>query len=83
MSEPRKASEAPFPYGYPGMVCYIEQTIDGGALRQCSGRGEIRQAVRRARLGESRLFAVWPGQYSSDLFEIDELEHLAEKVLDY
>ena len=83
MSEPRKASKAPFPYGYPGLVCYIEQykTDGGDEITQCSTRAEIRGAVRRSLAGQSRILAVWPGQWSSDLFEIDDIEALAEKVL--
>ena len=74
----RRASEAPFPYGYPGMVCYIEQR--GEQLIQCSSRPEIREAVQRALAGQSRIVAVWPGQYRSDLFLIDDLDALALAV---
>jgi hypothetical protein len=60
MSKPRKASEAPFPYGYPGLICYIEQYKNGGGdqITQCSTRGELRQAINRARIGHSRILAV-------------------------
>lgn len=67
-----------FPYGYPGMVCYIEQV--GEELRQCNSRPLIRAAVARVRAGESRLLAAWPGQYRTDLFVIDDIEALAVKV---
>jgi hypothetical protein len=77
--EPRKASDVNhFPYGYPGMICYIE--LVDGALRQASTRGEIRAAVLRAMAGASVLYATWPGQYRTDLFVLDELPKLAEAV---
>jgi len=74
----RKASEAPFPYGYPGLVCYIE--LRDGEMSQCFKRDDLREAVRRGQAKVSRLFAVWPGQYASDLFVIDDLDALASKV---
>lgn len=36
------------------------------------------EAYRRAAAGEIRLYAVWPGEYSSDLFEIDDLNAFAD-----
>lgn len=66
----RLASEAPFPYDYAGRVCYFERM--GLQLRQVSRRDEQRIAAQRALRGESELFAVWPGQWSSDLFLIDD-----------
>lgn len=74
----RPASAAPFPYGYPGIVCYLEQS--GTAISQMHTRGDLRDAVRRAHAGESRLLAVWPGQYRSDAFVIDDLAALAEEI---
>lgn len=74
----RRASESPFPYGYPGRVCYIEQA--GTEVRQIVGRDGIREAVKRAQAGESVLLAAWPGQYRTDLFEVDDLDQLAEAV---
>ncbi|SCG60566.1 hypothetical protein [Micromonospora humi] len=53
-------------------MCYIEVTASG------SVRFGIDQSVyERAAAGQSRLFAVWPGQWSSDLFAIDDLDQLA------
>lgn len=74
----RLASDAPFPYGYPGRVCYLEQS--GENVVQCASRDELREAVTRARRGESRLLAVWPGEYRSDLFLIDDLDAMATAV---
>lgn len=74
----RLASESPFPYGYPGRVCYIEQ--DGEAVSQIQGRDAIRCAVQRARAGQSRILAAWPGEYRTDLFLVDDLDALADAV---
>ncbi|MDT0438999.1 MULTISPECIES: hypothetical protein [Streptomyces] len=40
--------------------------------------GDQRAAYERAVAGKSRLFAVWPGQWSSDLFEVDDLDEFAK-----
>lgn len=72
------ASEHPFPYGYPGLVCYIRQY--GTELTQLRTRDEAREAVRRAIEGNGRILAVWPGQYRSDLFLIDDLPALAQAI---
>jgi hypothetical protein len=32
---------------------------------------------RSAKVGQSRLFAVWPGNYRSDLFVVDDLDEYA------
>jgi len=65
----------PFPYGFPGKVCYIEQA--GETFNQIGPRDEMRAAVRRALAGSCRIFAVWPGNYRSDLFLIDDIPALA------
>jgi hypothetical protein len=67
-----------FPYGYPGMVCYME--MRAGELTQLGTRDVMRDAVRRAQAGDSTIYAVWPGQYRSDLFIIDDLAALAIAV---
>lgn len=64
-----------FPYGYPGVVCYIEVGKSGG-LRQIHGREAIRGAIQRAKSGTSRIYATWPGQHRTDLFFIDDLASL-------
>ncbi len=74
----RLTSAAPFPYGYPGSVCYIEQT--GETLRQIEGRPDIRSTTTRAMAGSCRILATWPGQYHTDLFLVDDLDALAEAV---
>lgn len=63
-----------FPYDW-NRVCYMELSEDG-ELRQLRYKDDLRQAVERARQG-SQIYAVWPGQYRSDLFLIDDLDALA------
>ncbi|GGK79646.1 hypothetical protein GCM10012284_12050 [Mangrovihabitans endophyticus] len=65
--EPRSAAAAgdDFPYELR-TTCYIEVGNDGSVTQ-----GVSEQAYQRAVAGTSRLFAVWPGSYSSDLFAID------------
>ncbi|WP_093500185.1 hypothetical protein [Streptomyces sp. Ag109_O5-10] len=71
--EPRSAAAAgkDFPYTLD-TTCYIEVHEDG---RVTQGAGP--DAYQRAVAGESRLFAVWPGQWRSDLFVIDDLDEFA------
>ncbi|MFC0526109.1 hypothetical protein [Phytohabitans kaempferiae] len=73
MAEPRSAGAmgTEFPYEL-GTMCYIEVAA-GGAVSQ----GADRAACQRALAGQSRLFAVWPGNYRSDLFAIDDLDQYA------
>lgn len=68
----RKAAECnvSFPY-LMRTVCYVEILRDDGEVNNPEGLNEVRDAVRRLGAGESRLYAVWPGQWASDLFEID------------
>jgi hypothetical protein len=74
--EPRsaKASGRDFPYKY-STTCYIEVWANGTVAQ-----GAGAEAYERAKAGTSRLFAVWPGQYRSDLFEIDDLEEYAKAI---
>lgn len=74
MQEPRSAagSGTDFPYAAK-VICYIEVSADGSVRW-----GSVdREAVGRARSGSSRLFAVWPGQWASHLFAIDDLDACA------
>jgi hypothetical protein len=73
-NEPRLASEAPFPYAAK-RVCLLAVTADGP--RQLHYKADVEAAIRRALLGELTLMAVWPGEYKSDLFVIDNVEALA------
>ncbi len=60
-----------FPYTLSTM-CYIEVRNDGEVLW-----GGGHEAYERVRRGECRLYAVWPGQWSSHLFAIDDLDQYA------
>ncbi|MBV8933657.1 MAG: hypothetical protein JOZ47_04185 [Kutzneria sp.] len=71
MQEPRNAASADFPYTL-STVCYIEVS-SGGTVTFGRDAG----TYERARSGASRLYAVWPGQYRSDLFVIDDLDDYA------
>ncbi|MGK5530641.1 hypothetical protein [Streptomyces sp. URMC 129] len=73
---PRSAKEAgrSFPYK-ASTTCYIEVWNDGTVTH-----GTDDGTYRRALTGESRLFAVWPGEWSSHLFLIDDLDEYARAV---
>lgn len=58
-----------FPFQSP-RICYIEVAADG-SVAQLRYAPEIREGRARAATGESRLYAVWPGTYRSDLFVVD------------
>lgn len=80
---PRPASTAtgPFPYGWPGRVCYIEIGADPtpGQIRTRAG---MVAAIARARAGESTIYAAWPGNHRTDLFVVDDLDALAARTAD-
>ncbi len=60
-----------FPYRLT-TICYVEIHQNGNVAH-----GTDAGTYQRALAGESRLFAVWPGQYRSDLFVIDDLDQYA------
>jgi hypothetical protein len=71
----RYASHSPdFPYALP-TVCYIEVGSDG-SVQSPPPDG----VAARVRASGSRLYAVWPGKYRSDLFFIDDVDDY-EKAL--
>jgi len=76
MRGPRSAAAAgkDFPYR-AHTTCYIEVHDDGTV-----SQGVDVQAYQRAVAGTSRLYAVWPGEWSSDLFAIDDLDEYARAV---
>ncbi|MCC9308437.1 hypothetical protein LN042_15300 [Kitasatospora sp. RB6PN24] len=71
--EPRSAGALgkEFPYTRK-TLCYIEIAEDGTV-----SQGTDAGTYDRARTGKSRLFAVWPGEWSSHLFVIDDLDEYA------
>ena len=74
----KRASDHPFPYGWPGRVCYFR--LDLGVPVQLRTRDEFRQAVSNALVGDACIYATWPGQHRTDLFWIDAPERLAEAI---
>lgn len=74
--EPRSAAASgrDFPYQHP-TTCYVEVWADGSVTH-----GTDAGTYERAKAGKSRLFAVWPGQYRSDLFVIDDLDEYAKAL---
>jgi hypothetical protein len=68
--EPRSAKFAgnDFPYTSP-TVCYIEVNQVGNVSQV---NNHDMALYTRIKNDESRLYAVWPGQYRSDLFLIDD-----------
>lgn len=60
-----------FPYGSK-LVCYIE-VYNSGKVRQLTDKSEKYHAFLNAMSGASTLYAVWPGNWRSDLFIIDDL----------
>lgn len=57
-----------FPYEL-ATVCYLEIASDGSVTSPPE-----EGVATRVRSGESRLYAVWPGHYRSDLFLIDDID---------
>ena len=72
MRQPRSAKTNPFPYR-GSLVCYLSLDAAGSLTQVGHDFSFAAEAYRRAAAGEIRLYAVWPGEYSSDLFEIDDL----------
>jgi len=74
----RSAKEAGcFPYRSK-LVCYMELSNDGN-IKQLSTQNEKIQAYLNVKAGTSKILAVWPGQWRSDLFIIDDLESFADE----
>ena len=77
MRQPRSAKANPFPYR-GSLVCYLSLDAAGSLTQVGHDFSSAAEAYRRAAAGEIRLYAVWPGEYSSDLFEIDDLNAFAD-----
>jgi hypothetical protein len=79
----RKASEVEggFPFLY-STNCYIEVFKDGTVNniphKNKSDRYMIKEAYDRVVTGESNLYCAWPGNYSTDLFIIDDINALSD-----
>ena len=70
-----------FPYRSK-LVCYMELTNDGD-IKQLSTKNEKFQAYLNAKAGISKILAVWPGQWRSDLFIIDDLDSFADEQVSW
>lgn len=55
-------------------MCYIELTKDKEISQVQNYVQEKRDVYYMLKNEGSKLYAVWPGKYSSDLFEIDDIE---------
>lgn len=74
MDKPRSAAAVgdEFPYASK-VVCYVEVS-ESGSVTWGRPDGAV---FERVRAGASQLLAVWPGQWSSHLFVIDDLDAAA------
>ncbi len=66
-----------FPYSSK-QVCYIEVDKHGNISQVDHTGSAMFAAYHNAVSGKSKIYAVWPGNYRSDLFEIDDLNALAD-----
>jgi len=66
-----------FPYR-SATVCYIEVDNSGKVSQVSNSIASISASYHNAINGQVRIYAVWPGNYRSDLFEIDNLDALAD-----
>ena len=69
-----------FPYSSK-LLCYI--LFDGEKVEQLlhhrkSDLDDVIKAYNKVKEGKAKLYAVWPGQYRSDLFEIQDLDKFAK-----
>ena len=74
----RSAKESEyFPY-LSKLVCYIEVYKDGQVQQVPNSKTGISKAYDNVKNGNTVLYAVWPGNWRSDLFIIDDPDALAE-----
>jgi hypothetical protein len=70
-----------FPYGI-STVCYFEVDKNGNVSqvyhKNKSDRPKLLGAYNRVKNNTTTLYAVWPGNWSSDLFIIDDLDAFAK-----
>lgn len=79
----RSAKENHFPYTM-STVCYFEVDGEGGVTqvphKNKSDRPRVLEAYQRAKESKTTLYAVWPGNWSSDLFVMDDLDAMAREL---
>lgn len=80
-------SELGFPFDWTGRQCFIEQQIHPsglacGPLRQVQGLQELREAVTRAKRGESTIYVTLPSELGgrTSLYIVDNLDDLWHQV---
>ena len=70
-----------FPYGM-STICYFEVDKNGNVSqvhhKNKSDRPKVLEAYQRVINKTTTLYAVWPGQWSSDLFIIDDPDAFAK-----
>lgn len=73
-----------FPYDSKH-VCFIELKSDGTIEQVYNYVNDKRSVYYRVKYEGSKLYAAWPGQWETDLFEIDDIEAygIANKVDKY
>ena len=71
-----KESEA-FPYSST-LVCYFSVNMFGTVRQINHDFTSVAAAYKEAVNGTNKIYAVWPGNYRSDLFEIDDLNLFAD-----
>lgn len=62
-----------FPYDSKE-VCFIEQTSKGKIDQVPNYVNDKRAVYYRVKYEGSKLYAAWPGEWQTDLFEIDDIE---------
>ena len=80
----RSAKESDnFPYGM-STICYFEVDKNGNVSqvphKNKSDRAMVLEAYQRAINKTTTLYAVWAGQWRSDLFIIDDLDDFAKEL---
>ena len=75
----RSAKEAGcFPYSSQ-VVCFME-LFPNGEIKQLNNDVDKFEAYSNANQGKSKIVAVWPGKWRSDLFIIDDLESFVDAI---
>ena len=80
----RSAKESnDFPYRM-STICYFEVDWNGNVSqvphKNKSDWANVQKAYKRAMDKMTTLYAVWPGNWSSDLFIIDDLDAFAKEL---
>jgi len=72
-----------FPYSM-STICYFEVDKNGNVSqishKNKSDREKVLEAYQRAKDKITTLYAVWPGNWRSDLFIIDDLDAFAKEL---